>query len=78
MSMILGFLATTLGRWLAIAIGGVVLVGAFKMHEQSKGAAKERARIERAADENASKAEAARRAVSKLPVERLRDPYQRD
>lgn len=78
MSFILSFLATTLGRWVAIGIGASVLVGGFAYSNQRKGAAKELAKITRAADANAKKADAARGAVSRLPADGLRDSYGRD
>lgn len=78
MSLILSFLATTLGRWVAIGLGASVLVGSFAYSHQRKGAAKLRAKIERAADANAAKAETARRDAARLPADRLRDKYARD
>lgn len=75
---IVAFLTSTLGRVLVIGGGVIALWVAFASHYQSKGAANERAKIERAGEKNAAKAEAARRSVDKLPDGSLRDKYFRD
>jgi len=75
---IVAFLSSTVGRVLVIGGGVIALWVAFASHYQSKGAAKERAKIERAGEKNAAKAEAARRSVDKLPDGSLRDKYFRD
>lgn len=46
--------------------------------QQAKGAEKAVAKIEKAANENARKAEDARRSVDRLPADRLRDRHSRD
>lgn len=62
-----------------IAIAGVLsLIVAFASHERSKGEAKAVAKMERNANANAAKAEAARRSADKLPADGLRDKYFRD
>lgn len=78
MTLVLNFLASTIGRWVAIGLGASVVVASFAYSHQRKGAAKERAKIERAAHENAKKADAARQSVSVLPADGLRDKYSRD
>jgi hypothetical protein len=78
MISVVAFLSSTIGRVLVIGGGALALWVAFASHYQSKGAAKERAKIERAGEKNAAKAEAARRSVDKLPDDRLRDAYFRD
>lgn len=78
MATILAFILTPLGRWAAGAGGVLLLVWSFGVHQQSKGAAKERAKIERAADVNSKIAETERAAVRELPADRLRDQYTRD
>lgn len=78
MITVIGFLSTTIGRVLVGAGGLLALWIAFAHHYQSKGAANERAKIERTGEKNAAKAEAARNAVDRLPDNRLRDNYFRD
>ena len=78
MGAVLAFLLTPLGRMLAGAGSVLLLVWSFGVHQQSKGAAKERAKIERHADENAKVAEGERAAVRKLPADSLFDAYTRD
>ena len=76
--LIVKFLSGTLGRALlgALAIGGVWLW--VKTYYESKGAAREVARIVEAGQENARKASAARRSVDRIPDGSLRDRYYRD
>ena len=78
MATILSLLLTPIGRWAAGAGGVLLLVWSFGFHQQSKGAAKERAKIERQADANAKVAEGERAAVRELPADRLRDKWTRD
>lgn len=66
-----------------IASGAVVslLVGSCVLRDRAierKGAAKVVAKIERAADANAKKANAVRRDVQRTPADGLRDAYARD
>jgi hypothetical protein len=81
-AMILAFLATPLGRYLAGAMAAFVVFGAWlttrDYKQQAIGAQKLAAKMEKASDENAKKAEAARRSVDALPPDRLRDKYFRD
>lgn len=65
-------------RWAVVAAVAGGLVASFAYSNQRKGAAKERAKIERAADANARKADAARKSVSAVPADGLRDKYARD
>ena len=76
--MILAFLASRLGQAAIVAAGIVALLVAFASHERSKGEAKAVAKMERNANANAAKAEAARRYVDKLPADGLRDKFFRD
>lgn len=76
--MIMGLLAS---RYAGPAIGVVALVIAILVnnaHQRSIGAEKVVAKIEKATNENVKKADAARRSVDGVPVERLRDKYTRD
>lgn len=75
---ILALLGLAWVRWAVVAAVAGGLVASFAYSNQRKGAAKERARIERAADANAKKADAARKSVSQLPADGLRDKYARD
>lgn len=65
-------------------IGAVLVAGAisgfvaFAAYERNKGAASAVAKMERKADVNARKADAARRSADQLPVDGLRDAYFRD
>ena len=77
---------TSFGAWAMTLVGRCVLSGLaiggawlwVKLHYESAGRVKERAKIERAGDLNAQKSEAARRSVDRLPDSRLRDGYFRD
>ena len=76
--MILSFLAT---RWGGIVAGVLFALFAFginNVHQQRKGADKLAAKMEKASNANAQKAEAARRFADELPPDRLRDGYFRD
>ena len=78
MGAVLAFILTPIGRMLAGGASVLLLVWSFGVHQQSKGAAKERAKIERQADANAQIAEGERAAVRELPADRLRDKWTRD
>ena len=78
MAFALTFLLSPIGRLVAGAGGVLLLVWLFSVQQQSKGAEKERARIERAADANAKIAENERSSVRDLPADRLRDRWTRD
>lgn len=78
-------IAALLAGWPArigvIVAGLVALVGLRawdKQHQQAIGAGKVVAKIEKAANENARKADDARRSVDRLPADRLRDRFTRD
>lgn len=66
------------GRVVTAVLMGFVALGVNNALQRSKGAANERAKIERLGDANAEKAERARRAVSRTPDDRLRDRFFRD
>lgn len=75
---VLAFLATTVGRWFGI---GAIVLGAwfaFAHHYEKQGASRVVAQIEERSNDNARKADSARRAVSKVPVDQLNDGYRRD
>ncbi len=80
MNLIL-FLATLKGR-LAVIAALVVALGAWRawdVHSQRAiGEGRAVAKMEKAADANATKADAARRSVDGIPDDRLRDKYFRD
>jgi hypothetical protein len=78
MGAILAFLLTPIGRMAAGAGGVLLLVWSFGVHQQFKGAAKERAKIEKRADANAKIADRERDAVRSLPPDSLRDNWSRD
>lgn len=65
-------------RWAIVAAVSAGVVASFAYSNQRKGAEKLRAKIERAADANAKKADAARKHVGRLPADGLRDSYARD
>lgn len=78
-------IAALLAGWPArigvIVAAFVALVGLRawdKQHQQAIGAGKVVAKIEKAANENARKADDARRSVDRLPADRLRDRHSRD
>ena len=78
-------IAALLAGWPArigvIVAAFVALVGLRqwdKQHQQAIGAGKVVAKIEKAANENARKADDARRSVERLPADRLRDRFSRD
>lgn len=81
MIQIAAWLGTLWGR---VALGAGVVVALFglrawdKQHQQAIGAGKVVAKIEKAANENARKADDARRSVDRVPADRLRDRYARD
>lgn len=78
MPIIIGFLATTLGRWTAIC--GMVLVAwfGFASHYKRVGAERVTAQIEKRTEANAQKAEKVRESVSTVPANSLRDAHTRD
>lgn len=86
--MIRGVIAAVLGSAPAWAWnGGIFVAGVLalfglrawdKQHQQAIGAGKVVAKIEKAANENARKADDARRSVERLPADRLRDRHSRD
>jgi hypothetical protein len=78
MIAIIGFLSTTIGRVLVSVAGALALWVAFAWHYEGKGAAKAVAQFQANGERNAQKASAARRAVDRIPDERLRDSYFRD
>jgi hypothetical protein len=71
-------LGTAVGRIAAAALMGLVAWQWNNSVQRDKGAAAVVAKIERAADANAKKADSVRRDVDRLPAERLRDGYFRD
>jgi len=75
---ILAMLGLAWVRWAVVAAVAGGLVASFAYSNQRKGAAKERAKIERAGDVNAKKAAAARKSVAGVPADGLRDTYGRD
>ncbi len=75
---LLSFLLTPLGRWAGIALMLAAAWFGFARHYENKGASRVVAQIEKKANDNAKKADAARRSVEHLPDERLRDKYFRD
>ena len=78
MPIIVGFLATTLGRWAAIS--GMVLIAwfGFASHYKRVGAERVTAQIEKRTEANAQKAEKVRESVSTVPTSGLRDAFTRD
>lgn len=78
MPILLGFLATTLGRWAAIC--GIVLIAwfGFASHYRKQGAERVTAQIEKKVEANAQKAESVRNSVQSVPANSLRDKYTRD
>lgn len=78
MPIIVGFLATTLGRWAAIC--GMVLIAwfGFASHYRKQGAERVTAQIEKRTEANAQKAESVRKSVSDVPASSLRDAHTRD
>lgn len=77
MATILSLLLTPIGRWAAGAGGVLLLVWSFGFHQQSKGAAKERAKIESRANANAAVAQKERDSVISLPADRMFDRWTR-
>lgn len=78
MSLIVRFLAGTVGKWL---LGGAAILAAWayvKYSYEAKGRAKERADIIEAGKKNADKADKARKRIDRIPDKRLRDRYYRD
>lgn len=74
-------LASLRGRMAAIGLAVLALVSWRTydvIHQRGIGEAKAVAKMEKASDANAKKADAARRSADDLPAERLRDKYFRD
>ncbi len=82
MAALIGLLMTPWGRMVGAAFGLFLMVASWRAYDLNKqrgiGAERERAKMERAADANASKAEKARQSVQKIPDDRLHDRYRRD
>ena len=78
MPIIVGFLATTVGRWAAIC--GMVLIAwfGFASHYRKQGAERVTAQIEKKVEANAQKADKVRQSVSTVPANSLRDKWTRD
>jgi uncharacterized membrane protein (DUF106 family) len=75
---ILTLLATPLGRGAIVVLALVLALIVNNSHQRSIGAEKVVAKMEKAADANAKKAEAARKSVDAIPDDRLRDKHFRD
>jgi predicted negative regulator of RcsB-dependent stress response len=78
-------IAALLAGWparIGVVVAGIVALFGLrawdKQHQQAIGAGKVVAKIEKAANENARKADDARRSVERVPADRLRDRYARD
>lgn len=79
MNAILGlFDLTKVLRMGMFAAGLLAAWGAWLWQHDGRVVEKERARVEQKANENAAKANAARRGAEQLPSDRLRDRYCRD
>lgn len=78
MITVITFLASRLGQGVVIVSALVLAYLANNAHQRSVGAERVVAKMERAADAKATKAETARRSVDKLPDDRLRDRHFRD
>jgi hypothetical protein len=61
-----------------IALGALAAWGAWLWNHDGKVVEKERASVYKKSNENAAKAQAARRSADKLPADRLRDKFCRD
>lgn len=75
------FLAPILARFgvhIAVAVGCLVAFFAWDTSRVNKGRQLERAAVEQRGEANARKADAARRAVERVPADRLKDRYVRD
>ena len=75
--MITTFFRTLTGQLAVVAIAVSAVVG-WVASIKSKAVTEERARVEQKSNQNAKKADAARRSADKLPPDRLRDKYCRD
>ena len=78
MPVIIGFLATTLGRWAGICGIGLVAWFGFASHYKKVGAERVTAQIEKKVEANAQKADKVRNSVQSVPANSLRDAYTRD
>ena len=75
--MITSFLRTLTGQLAVVAIAVSAVVG-WVASIKGKAVQEERARVEAKSNQNAKKANAARRSADKLPPDRLKDRYFRD
>lgn len=76
--MLLAPLLARFGVHIAVAVGFVVAFFAWDSSRVNKGRQLERAAVEKRGNINAKKADDARRAVERLPADRLKDRYVRD
>lgn len=78
MPILLGFFATTFGRWAGLC--GMFLIAwfGFARYYENKGAERVTAQIEKKVEANAQKADDVRQSVSTVPAERLRDKWTRE
>jgi len=77
MSVLMLWVIGPVGRWVVTCLGLAGLVAAFAADQRSKGADKERARIEQKAEQNVKKADDVRDRVRR-DAGGLRDPARRD
>lgn len=75
--MIITALKSLSGQIMVVFLAATAAWGWLKMHDR-KIVQEERARVEAKSNQNAQKADAARRSASKLPPDRLRDKWCRD
>lgn len=78
MITVVTFLASRLGQGVVIVSALVLAYLANNAHQRRVGAERVVAKMERAADANAKKADVVRRSVDGLPSDRLRDAWTRD
>lgn len=78
MMIVLDFLASTVGRWIAICLGASVVVASFAYSHQRKGAAKAVAKIEKATSHAANLGKSAAAKSSTDGVRGIRDPSTRN
>lgn len=71
------FFRTLFGQ-ASVVVVAVAAVWGWIASIKSKAVTEERARVEAKSNQNAQKADAARRSASKLPPDRLRDKFCRD
>jgi hypothetical protein len=77
MSAVWVWIIGPIGRWVVTALGVAGLVAAFAADQRGKGAEKERARIEKKAEQNVKKADDVRDRVRR-DTGGMRDPARRD